>query len=217
MAASGGYYAGLAEPSSDSEDRHNYEDLLGEDEGVEPDAEIAKRKIVTPERLTARRTRRRAPASAEPDSSYGEVYVPEPDAPPPGVWAHIQAPEPPPKPRYERRYIPNEGGVGGRWEEVLLPEDQWIPADPRKIKYKHVPPNQHSEAVRKFIEATAENVPAHWLERDPTHANYRPQIVVGGTMAGMPLGRAHAVQPMPSPSTPSRGPHSDDDDDAAVM
>eukprot|EP01139_Manchomonas_bermudensis_P004997 Amastigsp_a174526_299.p1 type:complete len:199 gc:universal Amastigsp_a174526_299:681-85(-) len=170
MAADEGYEHDGNQYHSDSDsDRHNYDDFFAD---VDPSA--------LPAPVPMDRIRRPPPLAGgfSPEKGAVPVYEPEPGAPPPGPWAHIKAPDPPPKPIY--KYTLKDGV----WIQELLPEDQWVPADPRLVRFKHVPPNQHSESVRRFI-ANSE-MPDHWLERDPSRSNYRPQVVVGGSGIGFP-------------------------------
>eukprot|EP00300_Choanocystis_sp_HF-7_P007247 c15177_g1_i1.p1 GENE.c15177_g1_i1~~c15177_g1_i1.p1 ORF type:complete len:202 (-),score=19.67 c15177_g1_i1:31-636(-) len=168
------------ESESDSDDdRHNYDFGTSEPEPME------------------RLPYTRPPTFAGVSFDTLPVYQPDPNAPAPGPWSMISAPEPPPKPRYDYTL------VDGVWKETLLPEDQWIPADPRRIKYKHIPPNMHSESVRKFIAES--NLPQDWLERDSTRAPYRqPTVGAGGAGTGPAYQAPHSFG-APTASGPGAG------------
>ena len=137
------------EGSYSDEDRHDYSLLVAEEEdegallGTGPRASFS-----------------RAPDTSVEDAEAllagsGLVYTPDPDAAPPGPWALISPPEPPPKPRYERTYTEEDG-----WVTRLLPRDQWIPADPRKVKYATAPPpyGKNAQCVRDFVASTREDL-----------------------------------------------------------
>ncbi|KNC50260.1 uncharacterized protein AMSG_06417 [Thecamonas trahens ATCC 50062] len=144
------YWAGAGDDeaaSYSSEDRHDYSVLL--ESGSDDEAGASGGAPGDAGRIPFRPS----PGHSIDDAlraleDAGLVYQPEPNAKPPGPWAEINPPEPPPKPRYVSTYT-----VEGGWETRLLPESEWIPADPRKSKITAKPPpyGRHAQCVRDFL------------------------------------------------------------------